>query len=49
MFEHQQPGDHAAVAICEVPEIMVGAHLTAVHGIFRTHPFFDECMTEFYS
>ena len=28
---------HARITIGEIAEIVVGAHFTAIHGIFRTH------------
>src|SRR6185437_7107314 len=41
---HQQPGNHAAVAIGETPEIMMRAHLAAVDAIDLAHALLDEGM-----
>ena len=43
-FGDQQPGDHAAVAVGEVAEVVMGAHLTAVDGVFLAHALLDEGM-----
>src|SRR5204862_7249962 len=39
--EHQEPGDHAAVAVGELAEVMEGAHLPAVRGIDLAHLLLD--------
>ena len=41
-LEHEQPRDHPAVAVGELPEVVVGAHLAAVDGVLRPHPLLDE-------
>src|SRR6266850_7581467 len=45
--EHEQPGNHAAVAVGELAKIMVGAHLPAVRGIDLAHLVLDERMSGF--
>ncbi len=44
---HQQPRDHPAVAVGKITEIVVGAHLAAVDGVFLAHTLFDKRMTGF--
>ena len=39
---HQQPRGHAAIAVGEVAEVMVGAHFAAIDGVFSAHAFLDE-------
>ncbi len=46
-FGNQQPGDHAAVAVGEVAEVVVGAHFAAVDRVFVTHSLFDEGVAGF--
>ena len=41
-LQHDQPGDHAAVAVGEVAEIVVGAHFAAVDAIDLAHHLLDE-------
>src|SRR6202163_1792529 len=43
--EHEQPGNHAAVAVGELAKIMVGAHFTAVRGVDLAHLLLDERMS----
>lgn len=38
----QQPWDHAAIAIGEVAEVVVRAHLAGIDGILGAHAFLDE-------
>src|SRR5690606_14204055 len=44
-LRHQQRGDHAAIAIGEVTEVMVRTHLAAIDRILSTHTLLDEGMT----
>src|SRR5690606_2926720 len=46
-FGDQQPGDHAAVAVGEVSEVVVGAHFAAVNRVFVAHSLFDEGVAGF--
>src|SRR5688500_20304088 len=46
-LQHEQPGNHAAVAIGEIPEVMMRAHLAAVSRIHLAHLLFDEGMAGF--
>ena len=46
-LRHQQPRQHAAVTVGEIPEIVVRAHFTAIDGVFRAHSLFDERMPRF--
>ena len=39
---NQQPGDHAAVAIGEIAEVVMRAHFAAIDGVFETHALLDE-------
>ena len=41
-LEHQQPGNHAAVAIGEIAEVVMRAHLAAVGAIDLAHLLLDE-------
>src|SRR5690606_8103957 len=46
-FGDQQPGDHAAVAVGEVSEVVVGAHFAAVDRVFVAHSLLDEGVAGF--
>ncbi|SAB61585.1 Uncharacterised protein [Enterobacter hormaechei] len=46
-LSHQQPRDHPAVAVGKITEIVVGAHLAAVDGVFLTHTLFDKRVAGF--
>ena len=46
-LRHEQPRDHARIAVGEIAEIMVRAHLAAVEGVFRAHSLLDEGMPGF--
>ena len=41
-FGDQQPRDVAAVAVGEIAEVVVGAHLAAIDGVFGAHALLDE-------
>ena len=43
-LQHQQPRDHAAVAVGEVAEIVVRAHLAAIRAVHLAHLLLDERM-----
>ena len=44
---HQQPGDHAAVAVAEVAEEMMRAHLAAIDGVGLAQGFLHEGVARF--
>ena len=46
-FGDQQPRDHAAVAVSEITEVMVGAHFATVDGVFLAHTFFNKGVSGF--
>ncbi|CAM8485286.1 hypothetical protein ESCOMM068B2_23815 [Escherichia coli] len=46
-FGDQQPRDHAAVAVSEITEIVVGAHFATVDGVFLAHTFFNKGVSGF--
>ncbi len=46
-FEHQQPGNHAAVAVEKFAEVMMCTHLAAVNSISRAHHFLDKRVAGF--
>src|SRR6185437_8160255 len=44
-LQHDEPGDHAAVAVGECTEVVVRAHLAAIDAIDLPHLLLDESMT----
>src|SRR4030042_6631452 len=47
IFEHHHERYHSIVAIVEIPEIIVRAHLASKDRVFFPHSFFDERMSGF--
>ncbi len=46
-LRHQEPRNHAAVAVSKIAEIVVRAHFPTINGIHTPHGFFDERVARF--
>jgi len=48
-LQHQQPRNHAAIAVGELPEVVMSAHLTAIDAVDLTHLLLDESVPDLHN